>query len=184
MERGGIVRRKYGQCEKPCCQGVTIAALPPRLVPQSKLGLGLAVYLLLSRFDDHVAYYTLERNFRERFGVVISRQQMVQWVEKVAHLLLAIYWLIWEELKAGDYLQSWNWGDYGWSGPGSTSYSKTATPNAWSMRDPYHLAMASFYVWDACENGKRVTKWKAAGGIQWTWDKKTKQWTGPDPVKQ
>jgi transposase len=99
------VRRKYGQCGKPCCQGVTIAALPPRLVPQSKLGLGLAVYLLLSRFDDHVAYYTLERNFRERFGVVISRQQMVQWVEKVAHLLLAIYWLIWQELKAGDYLQ-------------------------------------------------------------------------------
>ena len=99
------VRRKYGQCGKPCCQGVTIAALPPRLVPQSKLGLGLAVFLLLSRFDDHVAYYTLERNFRERFGVVLTRQQMVQWVEKVAHLLLAIYWLIWEELKAGDYLQ-------------------------------------------------------------------------------
>lgn len=100
-----IVRPKYGGCEKPCCQGVTIAALPPRLLPQSKLGLGLAVYLLLSRFDDHVAYYTLERIFRERFRVVISRQQMVQWVEKVAHLLLAIYWLIWEELKAGDYLQ-------------------------------------------------------------------------------
>jgi transposase len=100
-----LVRRKYGRCQKPCCQGVTIAPLPPRLVPQSKLGLGLAVFLLLSRFDDHVAYYTLERNFRERFGVVITRQQMVQWVEKVAHLLLAIYWLIWEELKAGDYLQ-------------------------------------------------------------------------------
>jgi transposase len=100
-----IVRRKYGSCQKPCCQGVTIAPLPPRLVPQSKLGVGLAVYLLLSRFDDHVAYYTLERIFRERFGVVISRQQMVQWVEKVAHLLQAIYWLIWEELKAGDYLQ-------------------------------------------------------------------------------
>ncbi len=100
-----IVRPKYGACQKPCCQGVTIAPLPPRLVPQSKLGLGLAVYLLLSRFDDHVAYYTLERIFRERFSVVITRQQMVQWVEKVAHLLLAIYWLIWEELKAGDYLQ-------------------------------------------------------------------------------
>ena len=100
-----IVRPKYGSCQKPCCRGVAIAPLPPRLVPQSKLGLGLAVHLLLSRFDDHVAYYTLERNFRERFGAVIARQQMVQWVEKVAHLLLAIYWLIWEELKAGDYLQ-------------------------------------------------------------------------------
>jgi transposase len=100
-----IVRPKYGGCAQSCCQGVRIAPLPPRLVPQSKLGLGLAVHLLLSRFDDHVAYYTLERNFRERFGVVISRQQMVQWVEKVAHLLLAIYWLIWDELKADDYLQ-------------------------------------------------------------------------------
>jgi transposase len=100
-----LVRPKYGRCGKPCCQGVSIAPLPPRLVPQSKLGLGLAVHLLLSRFDDHLSYYTLERNFLERFGAVIARQQMVQWVEKVAHLLLAIYWLIGEELTAGDYLQ-------------------------------------------------------------------------------
>ena len=100
-----IIRPKYGRCGQPCCTGVSIAPLPPRLGPQSKLGLGLAVHLLLSRFDDHVSYYTLERIFLERFGAVIARQQMVQWVEKVAHLLLAIYWLIGEELTAGDYLQ-------------------------------------------------------------------------------
>jgi len=100
-----IVRPKYGRCGRDCCPAVTIAPLPARLVPQSKLGLGLAVFLLLSRFDDHVAYYTLERNFLERFGAVIPRQQMVQWVEKIAHLLLAIYRLIWEELKVGGYLQ-------------------------------------------------------------------------------
>jgi transposase len=100
------VRPKYGQCPCGCGQtGVAIAPLPPRLVPQSKLGLGLAVHLLLSRFDDHVAYYTLERIFRERHRVIIPRQQMVQWVEKIAFLLLAIYHLIWEELAAGDYLQ-------------------------------------------------------------------------------
>jgi transposase len=99
------VRPKYGECDQNCCQGVAIAPLPPRLVPQSLLGLGLAVYLLLSRFDDHVAYYTLERNFRERHGVSIPRQQMVQWVEKVAHLLLGVYRAIWDEMKAGVYLQ-------------------------------------------------------------------------------
>ena len=99
------VRPKYGECGQDCCPGVTIAELPARLVPQSKLGLALAVFLLLSRFDDHVAYYTLERNFLERFGVKIPRQQMVQWVEKIAHLLLGIYWAIWAELKAGNYLQ-------------------------------------------------------------------------------
>ena len=100
-----LVRPKYGSCGQPCCPGVAIAPLPPRLLPQSKLGLGLAVHLLLSRFDDHLSYYNLERNFRERFGAVIPRQQMVQWVEKVAHLLLAIYWLIGEELTTGSYLQ-------------------------------------------------------------------------------
>ncbi|HXP58853.1 MAG TPA: IS66 family transposase [Dongiaceae bacterium] len=100
------VRPKYGQCPCGCGQsGVVIAPLPPRLVPQSKLGLGLAVYILLSRFDDHVAYYTLERIFRERHGVIIPRQQMVRWVEQIAFLLLAIYHLIWEGLVAGDYLQ-------------------------------------------------------------------------------
>jgi len=92
------VRPKYGTCSCGCAKpGVTLAPLPPRLVPQSKLGLGLAVHLLLSRFDDHVAYYTLERIFRERHGVIIPRQQMVPWVEKIAFLLLAIYSLIWEE---------------------------------------------------------------------------------------
>lgn len=99
------VRPKYAH-ECPCAPGpISIAALPPRLVPQSKLGLGLAVYILLSRFDDHVAFYTLERIFRERHGVIIARQQMVQWVEKIAFLLLAIYNAIWEELSATGYLQ-------------------------------------------------------------------------------
>ena len=101
-----IVRPKYGECPCGCGKtGVALAPLPPRLVPQSKLGLGLAVHLLLSRFDDHVAYYTLERIFRERHRVIIPRQQMVQWVEKIAFLLLAIYHLIWKEMEGGDYLQ-------------------------------------------------------------------------------
>ena len=99
------VRPKYAHDCSCGPEGITIAPLPPRLVPQSKLGLGLAVYLLLSRFDDHIAYYTLERIFRERHGAIIPRQQMVQWVEKIAFLLLAIYHGIWEELLATGYLQ-------------------------------------------------------------------------------
>ena len=99
------VRPKYAHACSCALAVVSIAPLPPRLVPQSKLGLGLAVYLLLSRFDDHIAYYTLERIFRERHGVSIPRQQMVQWVEKIAFLLLAIYRGIWAELQATGYLQ-------------------------------------------------------------------------------
>jgi len=97
------VRPKYAcRCG---CAGVRIAPLPPRLVPQSKLGLGLAVYLLLARFDDHVAYYTLERIFLERHGVVIPRQQMVQWVAQIAFLLQPLCGLMFERMKQGGYLQ-------------------------------------------------------------------------------
>jgi len=99
------VRPKYAHPCACAATAVSIAPLPPRLVPQSKLGLGLAVYILLSRFDDHIAYYTLERIFRERHGVVLPRQQMVQWVEKIAFLLRGIYQGIWEELQATGYLQ-------------------------------------------------------------------------------
>jgi transposase len=103
--RQETVRPKYAQDCSCGIKSITIAPLPPRLVPQSKLGLGLAVYILLSRFDDHIAYYTLERIFRERHGAILPRQQMVQWVEKIAFLLLAIYHGIWGELQATGYLQ-------------------------------------------------------------------------------
>ncbi len=97
------VRPKYAcRCG---CGGVQVAPLPPRLIPQSKLGLGLAIYLLLARFDDHVAYYTLERIFRERHQVVIPRQQMVQWVEQVAFLLQPLCNLMFERMKLSGYLQ-------------------------------------------------------------------------------
>ena len=97
------VRPKYAcRCG---CGGVQVAPLPPRLIPQSKLGLGLAIYLLLARFDDHVAYYTLERIFRERHEVVIPRQQMVQWVEQIAFLLQPLCKLMFERMKLSGYLQ-------------------------------------------------------------------------------
>jgi hypothetical protein len=84
---------------------VAVAPLPPRLVPQSKLGLGLAVYIVLSRFDDHLSFYRLEQSFRERHGVIIPRQQMVQWVEHIAQWLQPIYRRMWENMKQSGYLQ-------------------------------------------------------------------------------
>lgn len=99
-----IIRPKYAPCGCSQCR-LSIAALPPRLLAQSVLGVGLAVYILLSRYDDHVAFYTLERIFRERHGIIIPRQQMVQWVEQIALWLQAIYNLMWQALLRGGYLQ-------------------------------------------------------------------------------
>ncbi len=101
--RRRIVRPKYAcRCGGA---GVAIAALPARLIPQSRLGLGLAVHVLLSRFDDHLSYYWIEKQFRERYGVEIPRQQMVQWIEQIAVWLKPIYEAMWNRMHAGGYLQ-------------------------------------------------------------------------------
>jgi len=101
--RRRTVRPKYAF---PCGEGgVAIAPLPPRLIPQSKLGLGLAVHIVLARYDDHLSFYALERIFQERHAVEIPRQQMVQWVEHIAGWLRPLYDAMWSEMKAGGYLQ-------------------------------------------------------------------------------
>lgn len=103
MIRRRTVRPKYAcHCGGA---GVTIASLPERLIPQSRLGLGLAVHILLSRFDDHLSYYWIEKQFAERYGVTIPRQQMVQWVEQIAFWLKPIYEAMWNRMHAGGYLQ-------------------------------------------------------------------------------
>ncbi len=101
--RRRAVRPKYAcRCGEA---GVRIAPLPPRLIPQSRLGLGLAVHILLSRFDDHLSFYRLEQQFRERHGIVIPRQQMVRWTEQIAIWLRPVYDVMWRQILAGGYLQ-------------------------------------------------------------------------------
>ncbi len=101
--RRRTIRPKYAcRCGEA---GVTIAPLPPRLVPQSRLGLGLAVYLTLARYDDHLSFYRLEQQFKERHGMVIARQQMVQWAEHIATWLRPIYDAMWQAMFSGGYLQ-------------------------------------------------------------------------------
>lgn len=85
--------------------GVGVAPLPPRLLPQSKWSVDMAVHLLRNRFDDHVAQDTLERIFQERHVASIPRQQMVQWAAHIAFLLPPLCGLMFEEMKKGAYLQ-------------------------------------------------------------------------------
>jgi transposase len=101
--RRRIVRPKYAcRCGEA---GVAIAPLPPRLIPQSTLGLGLAVHILLTRYDDHLSFYRLEQQFAERHGVRVPRQQMVQWVEHLAGWLRPIYDAMWRDALASGYIQ-------------------------------------------------------------------------------
>jgi transposase len=101
--RRRTIRPKYAcRCGEA---GVAIAPLPARLIPQSRLGLGLAAHIVLARYDDHLSFYRLEQQFRERHGIIIPRAQMVQWAEHIANWLVPVYDAIWHEMLAGGYLQ-------------------------------------------------------------------------------
>jgi transposase len=103
-----LIRRRTVRPNYACrCgeAGVKIAPLAPRLIPQSRLGLGLATHILLSRFDDHLSFYRLEQQFRERHGIIIPRQQMVQWTEQMAFWLRPVYDAMGRQMLAGGYLQ-------------------------------------------------------------------------------
>ena len=85
---------------------VFIAALPNRLIEKGLPGVGLLVHLLLSRFEDHLPYYRLEKIFRQRYGVPLARQSLVDWTEQLATWLQPIYRQMKVELLAGSYLQA------------------------------------------------------------------------------
>ena len=103
-----LIRRRTVRPKYACrCggAGVAIAPLPPRLIAQSRLALGLAVHILLARFDDHLSFYRLEQQFRERHGLIIPRQQMVQWIEHIATWLRPLVDAMWQGMLSGGYLQ-------------------------------------------------------------------------------
>lgn len=85
---------------------VFIAALPNRLIEKGLPGVGLLVHLLLSRFEDHLPFFRLEKIFRERHGVPLARQSMVDWTEQLATWLQPIYRQMTVELFAGGYIQA------------------------------------------------------------------------------
>lgn len=100
--RHEIVRPKLA-CR--CGQGtVSIAALPPRVIPQGKAGASLVAHVLLSKYADHLPLYRQQQQFA-RLGVDFSRQSLCDWVEKGAEWLQPIVREMKRELLAGQYVQ-------------------------------------------------------------------------------
>jgi transposase len=89
----------------PCGEsGVSIAELPPQVIPQGKAGASLVAQVLLSKFDDHLPLYRQQQQFA-RLGLTFPCQTLGDWVEKGAAWLQAIVREMKRELLSGDYLQ-------------------------------------------------------------------------------
>ncbi len=81
-----------------------IPPLPPRVIPQAGVGVGLLVHLLVSKYTDHLPLYRQEQ-IAARVGVDLPRQKLCRWVEQSALLLRTIYDRLREGILASGYVQ-------------------------------------------------------------------------------
>lgn len=81
------VFKKYA-CKR-CRSGVLMEPIPERPIKKGRPGPGLLSWVLVSKYQDHLPLYRLERIF-ERHGLSISRSTLSDWVGAMANLLQPI----------------------------------------------------------------------------------------------
>jgi transposase len=105
-----LVVREHAKVKLACphCKDrVVTAELPPEVQPieRGRPGVGLLVYLIISKFCDHLPLYRLEQMFA-REGVEIARQRMWDWLGAIADQLKALHRTLLAEILMNSYVQA------------------------------------------------------------------------------
>ena len=98
-----IVRPKYRH-KTNRAQPPVVAPAPARAVQGGYASAGLLAWIALSKYVDHQPLYRLEKQ-SVRWGAVIPRQTMADWIEITAEWLKPIYRCMHRRLLEGAYLQ-------------------------------------------------------------------------------
>jgi transposase len=78
---------------------------PYRVLPGCMAACGLLVYLMVSKYCDHLPFYRIQQIFKRRHKVELDRTLMCHWMKRCANLLLVLYEALRLELLSGNYLQ-------------------------------------------------------------------------------
>lgn len=93
----------------PNCEseGVKTGALPASAqpLPGARPGVGLLVYILISKYVDHLPLHRLEQIF-ERQGIIIPRQRMCDWLAGVMCYLEMLWRMLKVEVLSTDYVHA------------------------------------------------------------------------------
>jgi transposase len=98
------VRPKY-VCRKCPDTGVTTAKLPARPIERGVAGLGLIVWIIISKYKDGLPLYRIEKIFK-RYGIHINRSSMMGWIEQVCKYLQNIVDTMHKQLLGCHYCQA------------------------------------------------------------------------------
>lgn len=96
-------RAKYA-CPR-CHDGVVEAPAPPQAIEKSLAAEGLLAHVIVSKYQDHLPLYRLERIFA-REGIDLPRSTLCGWVADVATALAPLGEQLRREVRAADYLQT------------------------------------------------------------------------------
>ena len=88
-----------------CHDGVTSAPAAPQAVERGLAAEGLLAYVTISKFQDHLPLFRLERILL-RHGIDVSRSTLCGWVADVAQALEPIYAHLRKLIVTCDYLQT------------------------------------------------------------------------------
>lgn len=99
-----IVRPKYRH-RLDRARAPLLAVAPARVVPGGYASAGLIASIVIGKYVDHLPLFRQEK-MSERWGAVISRRSMCDWVEVAALWLEPVYKHMHRGLIAGNYLQA------------------------------------------------------------------------------
>ena len=98
------VRPKYVRADQRTLPPV-MAPAPAQVADHSLAAPGLLSQILVGKYCDHLPFYRQEQIFRQRHGVFISRQQMVQWTFQSVRLLSGISDFLKNQMRRSGYVQ-------------------------------------------------------------------------------
>lgn len=73
-------RREVVACTSGCAGSIETAKKPDHVLPKIQASHSLLSHIIVSKFIDRQPLYHLEKQFNQRFGVNITRQQMANWL--------------------------------------------------------------------------------------------------------
>ena len=103
----GVYASTAGEADPLPDQPVFTVEMPARFntIPGCMAATGLLVYIMVSKYCDHLPLYRLQNIFKRRHGVEIDRNTMCHWLKRCSVILGMLYDAIRQELVEGDYIQ-------------------------------------------------------------------------------
>jgi transposase len=97
-----IEQREVLGCSNSCEKSMVTALGKPRVMPKCKAEAGLLSHLIVTKVMDRQPLYHLEKQFKDRYNIHITRQVMADWMIKLSEQLRPLVNLMNDEVSNHD----------------------------------------------------------------------------------